>query len=85
MLLAACGGEQKVSGVLTKVESTEISRVDAVTLRTDDGVERRFEVAPTAAQMDHPPSPGHLRQHMAFGDRVTITYRDQIASKIEDG
>jgi hypothetical protein len=75
-LLVACRTEGRVSGVLTGVEATTISRADAFTLRSDDGAERRFVVSAEADRGGHPPSPGHLRQHMTYGDRVTVRYRE---------
>ena len=38
--------------------------------------EDRFVVSAEADRSGHPPSPGHLRQHMTYGDRVTVRYRD---------
>jgi hypothetical protein len=82
LLLAACQTTKSVSGVLTGVESTGISEVQAVTLRAEDGTERRYVVSGEAARSGHPPSAGHLRQHMTHGDRVTVTYRDSTAGPI---
>jgi hypothetical protein len=33
-------------------------------------------VSGEAARSGHPPSAGHLRQHMTQGDRVTVRYRE---------
>ena len=44
--------------------------------RERDGAERRFVVSAEADRSGHPPSPGHLRQHMTYGDRVTVRYRE---------
>jgi NADPH:quinone reductase-like Zn-dependent oxidoreductase len=76
LLIAGCQGEQAVSGVLIDVQASSITRTDALTLRGDDGVERRFVVSAEADRTGHAPSPGHLRQHMTYGDRVTVRYRD---------
>ena len=62
--------------MLTNVESTGITDVQAVTLRAEDGAERRYVVSGEAARTGHPPSAGHLRQHMTHGDRVTVRYRE---------
>jgi hypothetical protein len=60
-----------------------------VTLRSDDGQERRFPISGEAARGGHPASSGHLRQHMTQGDRVTIRYRESdegpLAIEIVDG
>ena len=65
-------------GVLLSVESPSIQRVDRFTLRTDDGQELDFTVAPDFnAGASHAMSPGHMRQHMALAEVVTVTYREQ--------
>jgi hypothetical protein len=79
-LSAACQPERTSSGVLVNVEASGLTDVQAVTLRSDDGAERRFLLSGEAARSGHPPSAGHLRQHMTYGDRVTIRYRES-----EDG
>lgn len=87
--LISCRSEGSASGVLVGVESTGLSDVQAVTLRAEDGAERRFALGPEAARAGHPLSAGHLRQHMTHGDRVTIRYRDTpegpVALEIADG
>lgn len=75
-LLIACSSESTVSGVLVDVESSSLTRVDSFVLRADDGREIRFRVAPEAERSAHAPSPGHLRQHMTHGDRLTVVYRE---------
>jgi NADPH:quinone reductase-like Zn-dependent oxidoreductase len=62
--------------VLIAVEASSITRTDSFTLRGDDGAERRFAVSAEADRAGHAPSPSHLRQHMTYGDRVTVRYRD---------
>lgn len=76
LAIAACQpAEQRTTGILLGVESTSIQHVDAFTLRDDEGKETRFIVSAEAARTAHAPSPSHLRQHMALGDRVTVRYR----------
>jgi hypothetical protein len=58
------------------VEATGLTEVQAVTLRGDNGSERRYVVGAEASRTGHPPSAGHLRQHMTHGDRVTVRYRE---------
>ena len=36
----------------------------------------RDVVSAEADRTGHPVSPGHLRQHMTYGDRVIVRYRD---------
>lgn len=64
-------------GVLLDVESPNIQKVDSFTLRTDDGRELQFTAAPTFNEgVAHLMTPGHMRQHMALGDPVEVSYRD---------
>jgi hypothetical protein len=74
--------------VLINVEASGINDVQAVTLRAEDGATRRFVIGSEISRTGHPPSSGHLRQHMAFGDRVTIVYRESadgpVAIEIRD-
>jgi hypothetical protein len=63
-------------GVLLDVESPNIQQVDSFTLRTDAGQELHFTTAPNFNQgVSHLMTPGHMRQHMALGDPVEVTYR----------
>ena len=58
--------------------SPSIQRVDRFNLRTDDGRELTFVVAPEFNQgATHAMTPGHMRQHMALAEPVTVTYRDE--------
>jgi hypothetical protein len=67
-----------VRGVLLDVESPGIQRVDSFTLRTNDGQELQFSASPDFNQgVAHLMTPGHMRQHMALGDPVEVTYRDE--------
>jgi len=57
--------------------------VDSFTLRTDDGQELHFSTTPDFNQgVAHLMTPGHMRQHMALGDPVEVTYRDQNGSLV---
>jgi hypothetical protein len=70
-----------VRGVLLDVESPNIQKVDSFTLRTDEGQELHFTTAPNFNQgIAHLMTPGHMRQHMALGDPVEVTYRDDGSS-----
>ncbi len=74
MLLAACAGPaesqtRSVRGVIIRVEATSLTRTDQIELRTDDGLTLRFAVSPEVKM-----TPGHLREHMLFGEPVTVFY-----------
>ena len=64
-------------GVLLDVVSPGIQQVDSFTLRTDAGQLLTFVAAPDFnAGATHAMTPGHMRQHMALGDPVTVIFRD---------
>jgi hypothetical protein len=65
-------------GVLLSVESPSLQKVDRFTLRTDDGQELDFIVASDFNQgAAHLMTPGHMRQHMALAEPMTVTYREE--------
>jgi hypothetical protein len=80
VLLVGCAAPQtqSVRGVLLDVVSPSIQQVDSFTLRADDGRELSFVTAPNFNQgASHAMTPGHMRQHMALADPVTVTYREE--------
>ncbi len=70
-------------GLLIEVEAASFLRVGALTLRTDNG-----DVISMIAEGDIGMTPGHLREHMALAEPVTITVRYDddliIATRIDD-
>jgi hypothetical protein len=70
-------------GVLVEVEAASFLLVRSLTLRTDAG-----ELIPMIAEGDIGMTPGHLREHMALGEPVSITvrYADElvIVTRIDD-
>jgi hypothetical protein len=63
--------------VLLDVVSPNIQKVDSFTLRSDDGQQMQFVAAPNFNEgVSHLMTPGHMRQHMALGEPVLVTYRD---------
>jgi hypothetical protein len=75
--------EQPVRGLVTSVEARDIGHAAAITVRTQDGRDLRFQVDP-AVEM----TPGHLREHMTFGQPVSVYYRRTgdafVAIKVTD-
>ena len=64
--------------MLVDVQSPSIQRLESFTLRTVDGRELVFSAAPNFnAGVAHAMSPGHMREHMALADPVTVTYREE--------
>jgi hypothetical protein len=85
----ACGGKmtgqpQAVEGVLLRVDSSSLTRIDAVVLRDDTGHEWTFRVTgeTSGADGEPKPNPGHLRQHMATGDRMIVRYLDSSEGRL---
>ena len=69
--------------MLLDVVSPGIQQVDGFTLRTDAGQLLTFVTAPDFnAGGAHAMTPGHMRQHMALAEPVTVTYRDEGARLI---
>lgn len=83
LLTGACASPapaptQQVHGVLVEVRNASLQQVGQFTLRTDDGQELAFTPAPDFnAGAAHMMTPGHMREHMALADPVTVTYREQ--------
>jgi hypothetical protein len=80
-VLVACAPApqtQTARGVLVDVQSPSLQRVDSFVVRTDDGRELEFTPAPDFnTGLQHAMSPGHMRQHMALADPVTVTFRQE--------
>jgi len=69
---------QTVRGVLVDVQGPSLQRVDSFTVRTDEGRELIFSAASNFNEgQAHAMSPGHMRQHMALADPVTVTFREE--------
>jgi len=67
-----------VRGVLVDVQSGGLQQLNSFTIRTDDGQEITFTPASNFNQgATHAMTPGHMREHMALADPVTVTYTDQ--------
>jgi hypothetical protein len=74
----AAAQTETVRGVLIDVQARGLQQLDSFTVRTDDGQELTFTPAPNFNQgASHVMTPGHMRQHMALADPVTVTYRDE--------
>ena len=89
MLTGACAAAaappstQTVRGVLVDVQSASLQQLSEFTLRTDDGQELSFVPAPDFNRgVQHQMTPGHMRQHMALADPVTVTYRDENGTHV---
>jgi hypothetical protein len=74
---------ERARGVIVDVQILDIGHARSFTLRSSDWRERTFAVDPSVDM-----TPGHMREHMAFGEPVTVAYRragDQlIATQVTD-
>lgn len=88
VLVVGCGGAEAMTGVIVDVRSTSLTHVESFTVQGDDGQRLTFVVDASAGRGDHSLSPSHLRQHMGYGDRVTVGYRRDgevlVATDISD-
>jgi hypothetical protein len=75
---------QQARGLVINVQARSIAETEVITIRTDDGRELTLRVD-RAADM----TPGHLREHMALGQPVVVTYQQTpdglLATRIDDG
>lgn len=76
-----------VSGHVVGVVARDIGHAATVTVRDFDGIEHVFDVSDTVDM-----SPAHLREHMTYGEPVTVTLGPSrgdtsrpIAERIVDG
>jgi hypothetical protein len=92
LLLVLCGtacqahaeaGPRQVRGLILNVQARSIAQAEAITLRADDGREVVLRVDPGVEM-----PPGHLREHMALGEPVLVTYQQTpdglLATRIDD-
>ncbi len=91
----ACGGNgaadgaKTVTGVVTNVDASSLTKLNGFTLHTDDDRTLVFKVAPDA---DRDPQngfvAGHLRTHALAASKVKIFYREEngqlLALRLED-
>ena len=85
-LLAGCQSpprSQVVRGVIPDLQARNPARADWIRLRTESGAELQIAVADSVLF-----SAGHLREHMIFGEPVTVTYEQRpegpVATAIGD-
>ena len=76
LALAACAStEASAAGLVTDIDTLGLGRVQAFTLRTEDGSSLTFDVT-EGTDLDVGGFPAdHLREHMATGSGVAVAYR----------
>ena len=87
-LLACAAGQQDAAGIVTDIDTLGLGRVQAFTLRTQDGASLVFDVS-AGTDLGQGGFPAdHLREHMATGAGVAVAYRTdgdrRIARKLSD-
>lgn len=81
-LLGGCGPAPLAeAGWVVDVQSTSLTEVDRFTLRTEDGRELEFKLAPLELDGGSFPA-NHLREHLALNQPVAIAYRDQNGERV---
>ena len=82
-VLASRNAEPRMEGVVTNVVARDIGHAESITLRTADGREVQFKVA-----ADELKTPGHLREHMTYGQPLIVYYRREgdtlVTTRLED-
>ena len=75
------------TGLVAAIDDRSLTEVDAFTLRTADGRELVFRVGRLELDAGAFPA-GHLREHLALGQPVTVRYREEagalVAYRLED-
>lgn len=79
---AGCGpAPLSEAGWIVDVQSTSPTEVDNFTLRTEDGRELVFKLAPLELDGGSFPA-GHLREHLALNQPVAIAYRNEGGERL---
>jgi hypothetical protein len=75
-----------LTGVVTGVEATGLTKVTAMTLRTADGAQTTFRIGILENGVEFPP--GHLTEHMATLAPVRVFFREDdgtlVVYRLED-
>ena len=75
-----------IDGVPVDIEAEGFTKVNAFTIRTDDGRQLRFVLGPLENATQFPPT--HLAEHLAGSTRIRVFFRsqgsDDVAYRLED-
>jgi hypothetical protein len=75
-----------LTGVVTGIEATGLTKVTAMTLRTADGAQTTFRIGILENGAEFPP--GHLTEHMATVAPVRVFFREEggalVVYRLED-
>lgn len=80
------GVASPVVGVPIDIDAAGFTSVKSFTIRTDDGRELTFAMAPLENAVEFPPN--HLAEHLAASTKIRVFFRDQngapTAYRLED-
>jgi hypothetical protein len=80
---ARTAGQLRVRGLVTNVQSRDIGHAQSLTVEAAGGRVWQFDAAPSVDM-----TPGHLRDHMALGQPVTVYYHREgsnlVATQVTD-
>jgi hypothetical protein len=87
---SAAGGSaglvSPIDGVPVDIEAEGFTKVNAFTIRTDDGRRLRFVLGPLEIPTELPTQ--HLAEHLAGSTRIRVYFRpqgaDEVAYRLED-
>lgn len=75
-----------IDGVPIDIEAEGFSKINAFTIRTDDGRQLRFVLGPLENPTEFPPQ--HLAEHLAGSTRIRVYFHqqgpDEVAYRLED-
>jgi hypothetical protein len=75
-----------IEGVPIDIEAEGFSKVNAFTIRTEDGRQLRFVLGPLDNPTEFPPQ--HLAEHLAGSTTIRVYFRpqgpDEVAYRLED-
>jgi hypothetical protein len=76
-------GALSVTGVVLTATGPSVAEVDHISLRSDDGQTLEFDVGVLDLSDGGLPAP-HLREHMASGEQITVTYHVENGTNVID-
>ncbi len=76
VLVAGCdGGTERASGLVTRIDTLGLGRVQGFSLRTPDGVTLDFAIEGGTDLSAGGFPPDHLQEHLALAEGVAVEYR----------
>jgi hypothetical protein len=87
LLAVACEGTlQRETGVVLRVDSPALGRVDTFELLNGDGERITFDTSAMEFRQEFPAP--HLSEHQILGDRIVVTYKEDgdrlVVTQLDD-